>query len=178
MRYSIKKQIGGIILGMGIAALSQACGEERPNLTSSWVSDSSTDTTVHREWQYKLHQDLEGLRLASLYSHELGVFELELIQGELALIRDPNRCRLDAFGDRFACTKMAVFRTKVGLRLQDEREGKYLFQLTGVEGYFFVVDHSYQTPSYRLKILRGDREFVEALIPVQRIKQIPSYSDR
>lgn len=125
-----------------------------------------------------LFKHLEGLRLASLYSHQLGIFELEFIHGEVALIRDPNRCWLDAFGERFACTKMAIFRTRVGLRFMEQSQNKYLFQLTGVEGYFFVVDHSYPIKSYRLIIHQDDKEFVEALMPIQRIKQIPSLNGR
>ncbi|HEX2690886.1 MAG TPA: hypothetical protein VHN14_29940 [Kofleriaceae bacterium] len=53
------------------------------------------------------------------------------------LILDPNRCSLDAFGDREGCTRMAVRRVEVTLvrqRLADPRQlGRRYFAVTGPE---------------------------------------------
>lgn len=119
-------------------------------------------------------QELEGLRLASLYNPSLGVIELEFIGGQASLIRDANRCRLDSFGDRYACTKIAIFRTTVGFQLMEQSANKYLYQLTGIDGFSFVVDRSFSIPSYRLLVQHDDYVSVEALIPIQKLKQLSS----
>lgn len=119
-------------------------------------------------------QHLEGLRLATLYQPKLGVVELEFLHGEASLIRDPNRCRIDAFGDRSACTKLAVFRTTVGFRFMEQNEDKFLYQLTGVEGLSFVIDQSFEYPSYRLIVEQEGQAEVIALLPVQKVRQLPS----
>jgi len=147
-----------------------------PNLTVDRIPEPSYRVSIRQttaKIAVDLEKELEGIRLATLYNPDLGVIELEFINGQASLIRDANRCQVDAFGDRFACTKMAVFRSNVGFQLMEQSVNKYLYQLTGIQGFSFVVDHSYNIPSYRLLVQRDDYVSVEALLPIQKVKQLP-----
>jgi hypothetical protein len=118
--------------------------------------------------------ELAGVRLTSLYDSRLGVMEFEFLNGKISLIEDRNRCRIDQFGDRSACTKKAVLRTEIDLVLESFRNKKFRYRIRQAEGLWFVADRSTQPASYRL-VLRNDKtnsRTVKALIPVQRIKMI------
>lgn len=124
-------------LAAGACTKSSSVGSETPgeSVGSAQPSEASEDRTFQLESLYmstsiRLMNDAPPARFVSLRVSELSPVELT---GTLML--DPNNCSLDVFGDRQACTRIAVRAIDVELQLvnliEPARAGRRYFEVTG-----------------------------------------------
>lgn len=124
-------------LAAGACTKLGVVGSQTPDdsVVSAQPSEPSEDRSFQLESLYsntsiRLMNDAPPARFVSLRLSEISSVEMT---GTLLL--DPNTCSLDVFGDREACTRIAVRAIDVELELVNLREparaGRRYFEVTG-----------------------------------------------